>query len=103
MYLNAKNEKEINARVELFKEIILNKLPTGYLISDEDIIWLKVVGAYWRGSKYGIDLGYSFLEATNRHGISIHIDPFELAIDAGVMTDETLPIALKLEMSEVNA
>jgi len=62
-------------------EMVAKKLPDGYLFTEEDRIWVDLVDSYVKEyTKNGIL--QAIQESVNRHGVTLHCDPYELFIDS---------------------
>ena len=67
-----------------FEIMMREKLPQGYLLNDGDITWLRVVAFYWNEGEGNVSILDAFKKASLEFGYSVHIDPYELAVDANI-------------------
>jgi hypothetical protein len=63
---------------------IARKLDNNYILCSDDKEWLDTVDKFWNKKYDNKSVLQAFKKAFDKHGDSIHIDPFELCIDAGV-------------------
>jgi hypothetical protein len=68
---------------------VVGSLPEGYLITANDIAWLEECATFLQGPLTAMSVLQAVKDAVARHGLSMHIDPYELLIDAGIC-DATL-------------
>ena len=72
---------------------VVGRLPRGYMLTNRDRQWLEVCATYHDDR----EANHSVLEAVKKavavHGCSLHLDPYELLIDAGICSPDlkTLP------------
>ena len=78
--------------------LITRELGDGYMIGKEDLEWLDVVSTFFDNEKCietktvtGKMVTDAFVKAQEKHGCDIHIDPFELCIDAGFCDSKLVP------------
>lgn len=67
-----------------FQRLILKRLPKEYYTNENDLAWLRLVAFFWSRTETNQAILNAFFDATKMFGVSIHIDPYELAIDAGI-------------------
>ena len=61
---------------------MLDQLPENYRISQDEIKWSDVCGAYLEGEPTNQSVLAAMEKAFQIHASAFHIDPFELLIDA---------------------
>ena len=66
------------------KEYVHARLPEGYRYFIKDDGWLDVCGQFLEGEPTNESVLTATKKAVEQHGCSIHIDPYELIIDAGI-------------------
>jgi hypothetical protein len=63
---------------------VIERLPEDYLLTTKDVAWLKVCAAFVKGPMTPGTALQAVQDAVAQYGDTLHIDPFELLIDAGI-------------------
>ena len=89
--------------------LVMRRLGGDYMIGPSDIEWLECVSKFFDAeefkkkkkatSKMMVD---AFVKAQEKHGCDIHIDPFELCIDAGFCDKNLVPTNLEFSKDAPN-
>jgi hypothetical protein len=69
---------------EEFPGYVIDRLPEDYLLTPEDVAWLAVCAAFVKGALTPASALQAVWDTVAQHGDALHIDPFELLIDAGI-------------------
>lgn len=74
------------------EDYIRSRLPEGYLITTRDEKWLDACSKFHDGKESNYSVLAAVQAAVAVHGIALHIDPYELLIDAGICTKTLTPL-----------
>ena len=63
---------------------VIERLPEQYLLTDGDLRWLDFCNDHLVGEPTNESVLAATKKAADLHGVKLHIDPFELLIDADI-------------------
>ena len=86
------NSIKVNIPQSKLGKIIADKLPKDYLFTKKDQEWLDTVDNFIGKEVDNKNITKAFKKAYKKHGISKHIDPYELAIDSGICDHNLKPL-----------
>jgi len=78
------NMIDFTSREELPGHLI-DRSPRDYFLTPEDVAWLAGCAAFVKGALSPASALQAVQESVKQHGDALHVDPFELLIDAGIL------------------
>jgi hypothetical protein len=63
---------------------VVGRLPEDYLITPTDVAWLEECSNFLQGGLTPANVLQAVKDAVEQHGDTMHVDPYELLVDAGI-------------------